>query len=76
MIEIEGFVKLICLNRNVKIGTRSEGGLAIFCKTKLTDGISIDIEIDCGIVIIKLNQNDTCIYICFSYITHEKSNFL
>ncbi|VDI21679.1 Hypothetical predicted protein [Mytilus galloprovincialis] len=79
IIEIEGFVKLICLNRNVKIGTRSEGGLAIFCKTKLSDGISIDREIDCGIVIIKLNHeffntaND--IYICFSYIPHEKSNF-
>ncbi|CAC5386911.1 unnamed protein product [Mytilus coruscus] len=64
---------------NVKIGTRSDGGLAICCKTKLTDGISIDRELDCGIVIIKLKHelfntaND--IYIYFSYIPHEKSNF-
>ncbi|CAC5403656.1 unnamed protein product [Mytilus coruscus] len=64
---------------NVKIGTRSDGGLAICCKTKLTDGISVDRELDCGIVIIKLKHelfntaND--IYIYFSYIPHEKSNF-
>ncbi|CAC5374406.1 unnamed protein product [Mytilus coruscus] len=64
---------------SVKIGTRHEGGLAIFCKTKLTDGISIDRELDCGVVVIKLKHeffntaND--IYICFSYIPHEKSNF-
>ncbi|CAC5366848.1 unnamed protein product [Mytilus coruscus] len=73
------YLEKIEIVKNVKIGTRSEGGLAIFCKTKLTDGISIDRELDCGIVIIKLKHeffntaND--IHICFSNIPHEKSNF-
>ena len=77
--EIDGFVKLLCLNRDNNIGTRNEGGLAIFCKQNLIDGISIEKEFNYDVVIIKLQHNFfeiiDDIYICFSYIPHEISNF-
>ena len=44
-IEINGFVKLLSLNRDNNIGTRNEGGLAIFCRSYLIDGISIEKEL-------------------------------
>lgn len=37
-IKIEGFEKLVILNRDFNIGTRNEGGIAIFCRDFFSRG--------------------------------------
>jgi hypothetical protein len=55
------------------------GGLAVFCRHFLNDGITVEKELNYGIVLEKLKcdffyiEND--MYICFSYVPHEKSKF-
>ncbi|CAC5399998.1 E3.1.11.2 [Mytilus coruscus] len=79
LIEIDGFAKVSCVNRKQNIGIRSEGGIAVFCKNHIVDGIFVEKKFEYGIVIIKLDKlffnsfDDT--FICFAYIPHEKSNF-
>jgi hypothetical protein len=42
LIDIDGFVKISCVNRSVNIGKRNEGGLAVFCRHFLNDGITVE----------------------------------
>jgi hypothetical protein len=67
------------VKRSVNIGKRNEGGLAVFCRHFLNDGITVEKELNYDIVLVKLKcdffyiEND--MYICFSSVPHEKSNF-
>ena len=51
----------------------------MFCRHFLNDGITVEKELNYGIVLVKLKcdffyiEND--MYICFSYVPHEKSKF-
>ncbi|CAC5361376.1 unnamed protein product [Mytilus coruscus] len=79
LINIEGFTVVTYVNRKKNIVQREEGGIAVFCKNNIFEGIAIEKEYDHGIVLIKFsklyfNLNDD-LYICFAYIPHEKSNF-
>jgi hypothetical protein len=44
LIDIDGFVKISRVNRSVNIGKRNEGGLAVFCRHFLNDGITVEKE--------------------------------
>jgi hypothetical protein len=80
LIDIDGFVKISCVNRSVNIGKRNEGGLAVFCRHFLNDGITVEKELNYGIVLVKLKcdffyiEND--MYICFSYVPSPPSFLL
>ncbi|CAC5417271.1 unnamed protein product [Mytilus coruscus] len=78
-INIEKFEKKSCLCRNKNIGTRNEGGLAVYCKQHLCKGISVEKEVNHGILLLKLEHtffNTTKdVFVCFSYIPHEKSKY-
>lgn len=54
LIDIDGFVKISRVNRSVNIGKRNEGGLAVFCRHFLNDGITVEKELNYGIVLVKL----------------------
>ena len=79
VFDIEGFVNITFVNRNVNIGTRCEGGIAVFCRQFLLNAITVEKVYNEGIVVLKLNHTffdiEKDIFICFSYIPHEKSNF-
>ena len=79
LIDIDGFMNISCVNRTTNIGIRNEGGIAIFCKKYLFGGLTIENELNFGIVILTLKKDffaiSNDIYICFSYIPHEKSNY-
>ena len=72
IIHLEGFQKVIHVSRSKNIGTRNEGGIAVFCKNFLYEGIMVEKEINYGILLLKLDHNffaaDRDVYICFSYI--------
>lgn len=42
------------VKRSVNIGKRNEGGLAVFCRHFLNDGITVEKELNYGIVLEKL----------------------
>ncbi|CAC5423117.1 unnamed protein product [Mytilus coruscus] len=79
LIVIDGFERISCVFRNKNIGTRNEGGIAVFCKSFLCNGIIAEKELNDGIILLKLDHNffatDKDIFICFSYVPHERSNY-
>lgn len=60
LLVIDGFDRISCVFRNKNIGTRNEGGIAVFCKNYLCDGISIEKQLNYGIVVIKLKRDFFC----------------
>lgn len=54
---INGFENVNLLNRETNIGTRNEGGIAVFSKSNIADGVIIDKEIKHGILLVKLDKH-------------------
>ncbi|VDI46083.1 Hypothetical predicted protein [Mytilus galloprovincialis] len=79
LLVIDGFDRISCVFRNKNIGTRNEGGIAVFCKSFLCNGIIVEKELNDGIILLKLDHSffdtDKDIFICFSYVPHERSNY-
>lgn len=78
-VYINDFEIVSSFGRPNKIGVRHEGGIAVYCKPDILNGIDVIKEIKSGIVLIKLRKEfffkDEDIYICFVYIPHEKSSY-
>ena len=70
LIDIDGFVKISCVNRSVNIGKRNDGGLAVFCRHFLNDVITVEKELNYGIVFVKLKCDFFILKMICIYVFH------
>jgi hypothetical protein len=61
LIDIDGFVKISYVNRSVNIGKRNEGGLAVFCRHFLNDGITLKSNHERSKINILISQIVLCV---------------
>lgn len=55
LLDTEGFTKVTYVNRK-NISQRQEGGIAVFCKNNVYDGMSVEKDCDHGIVLTKFSK--------------------
>ena len=77
-MNIKGFINIYTVNRLVNIGKRSEGGLGVYCKVNIEKNIEVVKVFNEGIILLKYKNGEhdqEDLYMCFTYIPHEKSAF-
>ena len=78
-LDISNFEILTSFSRKTNIGVRREGGISVYCKPYIYNGIIVEKILTNGIVLVKLKKDffhmQDDMYICFVYIPHERSSF-